>query len=557
MGEIVEPANLVWKLKREKLMGIQWKLQGKATNSPWSNQPKESMKEFTKIPNWLSSNWIHKRWTRNPTWKPINRVKHYLNTQYSWSQQHPTNTCWWNPSSSWKCCLSRLPLLRRTPDQFWHPKRFLTNSSPSTPRRSHWKRYSKKVLPLHHHRTTHQNQRLLLIMGADITLMSTELLKKVQERTKRTNETLKLRKCELNLQAYSHTGLRLNYVAPIHLTVGPMDFVHPVYVSALNTYPLLIGKYLLNRFKPLIDFKHLKIWTQVREPLPCQSLNSNESQCQVTDIAPKSMIDDAVAKPGSGPSTNSKDPLLCSLQEPEPNTGPLQIMTAIDFQGTSVSGTALALWAENSAISLKLFRTLKQRHQGLPHVSTQSATESPTQMTIGTQSPSNDHTDALTKAGALHEESWPFHALPPHPLVAAVTHRQHATGAHTPAPSHIAISPQFAADDLLTLQNTDSSLRTMAAHMSDPLEHPISTTDINTSSELHTLHSIKHMLHLRDGVLTYVPEPLTAPNSLYLTAKGGWCWHTHTMHHAQDTTLSRPPMKHSSKWHTGLACSKM
>ncbi len=173
--------------------------------------------------------------------------------------------------------------------------------------------------------------------------MSTELLKKVQERTKRTNVTLKLQKCELNLQAYLHTGLQLKHVAPIHLTVGPMDLVHPVYVSTLNTYPLLIGKDLLNRFKPLIDFKHLKIWTQVREPLPCQSLDSNESQCQVTDIAPKSMIDDAVAKPGSGPSTNSKDPFLYSLQEPEPNTGPLQITTAIDVQGTSVSDTALAL----------------------------------------------------------------------------------------------------------------------------------------------------------------------------------------------------------------------
>ncbi len=112
-------------------------------------------------------------------------------------------------------------------------------------------------------------------------------------------------------------GLQLKHVAPIHLTVGPMDLVHPVYVSTLNTYPLLIGKDLLNRFEPLIDFKHLKIWTQVREPLPCQSLDSNESQFQVTDIAPKSMIDDAVAKPGSGPSTNSKDPFLCSLQEPE------------------------------------------------------------------------------------------------------------------------------------------------------------------------------------------------------------------------------------------------
>ncbi len=202
--------------------------------------------------------------------------------------------------------------------------------------------------------------------------MSTELLKEVQERTKRTNGTLKLQRCELNLQAHSHTGLQLKHVVPIHLTVGPMDLVHPVYVSTLNTYPLLIGKDLLNRSEPLIDFKHLKIWTQVREPLPCQSLDSNESQCQVTDIAPKSLIDDAVAKPGSGPSTNSKDPFLCSLQEPESNAGLLRIMTAIDVQGTSVSDTALALWIENSAISLKLFRRLKQRHQSLPHVAKHS-----------------------------------------------------------------------------------------------------------------------------------------------------------------------------------------
>ncbi len=116
------------------------------------------------------------------------------------------------------------------------------------------------------------------------------------------------------------------------------------------------------------------MWTKVREPLPCQSLDSNESQCQVTDTALNSLIDDAVSEPGSGPSTNSKDqdPLLCSLQQPESNTGPLQIMTAIDVQVTSVSDAALALWVENSAISLNLFRILKQRHQSLPHVAKHS-----------------------------------------------------------------------------------------------------------------------------------------------------------------------------------------
>ncbi len=110
----------------------------------------------------------------------------------------------------------------------------------------------------------------------------------------------------------------------------------------------------------------------------------------------------------------------------------------------------------------------------------------------------NDQTDALAKAGALHGESWTFQALPPNPSVAAITCRQHATGVQNPTSSHIAISPQFAANDLLTLQNADRTLRTMAAHISDPLTHPISTSDLAASSELRTLHSIKHMLHMRD-----------------------------------------------------------
>ncbi len=65
--------------------------------------------------------------------------------------------------------------------------------------------------------------------------MSTELLKEVQERTKRTNVTLKLQRCELNIQAYFHTGLQLKHVAPIHLTVGPMDLAKFQYTFQHST----------------------------------------------------------------------------------------------------------------------------------------------------------------------------------------------------------------------------------------------------------------------------------------------------------------------------------
>ncbi|KAK2896442.1 hypothetical protein Q8A67_010930 [Cirrhinus molitorella] len=216
----------------------------------------------------------------------------------------------------------------------------------------------------------HIKVEALLDTGADITLMSTELLEEIQERTKGTNGTLRLQRCELNLQAYSHTGLQLKHVAPIHLTVGPMDLVHPIYISPLKTYPLLIGKDLLNRFEPLIDFKHLKMWTQVREPLPLQPVNPNKPQCQTTDIAPKSLSDstESISSPSPSSTSNSKDqdPLLCSLQVTD--SGLCRIMTAIEIQETCVSDAVLSLWAENSAISLKLFKALKQKHKTLPHV---------------------------------------------------------------------------------------------------------------------------------------------------------------------------------------------
>ncbi len=60
----------------------------------------------------------------------------------------------------------------------------------------------------------HIRVEALLDTGADITLMSTKLLKEVQERTKRTNGTLKLQKCKLILKAYSHMGLKTETCGP-------------------------------------------------------------------------------------------------------------------------------------------------------------------------------------------------------------------------------------------------------------------------------------------------------------------------------------------------------
>ncbi|KAL1269622.1 hypothetical protein QQF64_031911 [Cirrhinus molitorella] len=150
----------------------------------------------------------------------------------------------------------------------------------------------------------------LVDTGADLTLMSSQLFDRLQTEAKRQNRTLKCQRCVLNVQSYSQNEVQLEQVAPIHLTIGPMSVVHPVYISPMDSYPLLIGKDLLDRFEPLLDFKQLKIWAQVREPLPPQSPRSLDTDCQVTEV-----MGNLAASCGNAP---SHDPgsrtLLCAFQ---------------------------------------------------------------------------------------------------------------------------------------------------------------------------------------------------------------------------------------------------
>lgn len=58
-------------------------------------------------------------------------------------------------------------------------------------------------IPLEHH----VKMEALVDTGDDITLMSTQILEQNQARTKRTSGNLRLQKCALNIQAYTHMGL--------------------------------------------------------------------------------------------------------------------------------------------------------------------------------------------------------------------------------------------------------------------------------------------------------------------------------------------------------------
>lgn len=110
--------------------------------------------------------------------------------------------------------------------------------------------------------------KALVDTTADITLMSTSLFTRLQNLAAPRNKTLRTRECSLDIQNYSAVGTWMNQVIPIHLSIGPMQLMDPMYISQIKSIPLLISNNLQNRFKPLLDFQCLKIWGQVREPLP-------------------------------------------------------------------------------------------------------------------------------------------------------------------------------------------------------------------------------------------------------------------------------------------------
>ncbi|KAL1258490.1 hypothetical protein QQF64_009067 [Cirrhinus molitorella] len=162
--------------------------------------------------------------------------------------------------------------------------------------------------------------------------------------------------------SYSQNEVQLEQVAPIHLTIGPMSVVHPVYISPMDSYPLLIGKDLLDRFEALLDFKQLKIWAQVREPLPPQSPRSPDTDCQVTEV-----MESLTASRGNAPAMTLVKVMICAFQlAKDLGSDSPQVRADLQLNDVTTTDIILALWADNSAISLTLFDALKRHTPNIP-----------------------------------------------------------------------------------------------------------------------------------------------------------------------------------------------
>ncbi|KAF7709826.1 hypothetical protein HF521_016676 [Silurus meridionalis] len=175
----------------------------------------------------------------------------------------------------------------------------------------------------------------LVDTGADLTLMSTQLFYRLQVEAKRQNRTLKMQKCALNVQSYSQNEVKLEQITPIHLTIGPMSVVHPVYISPMDTYPLLIGKDLLDRFEPLLDFKQLKP-------------KASKTDCQATKV----MGNHTTSREGNLNREQRSRSLPCAFQLTKDSDSYCpRAMESLQLADAATTDIIIAQWADNLAIS--------------------------------------------------------------------------------------------------------------------------------------------------------------------------------------------------------------
>ena len=104
----------------------------------------------------------------------------------------------------------------------------------------------------------------LVDTAADLTVMSWSLYEQLHENSQRNNKYLKFDHCEMKVTGFTENETQLDRLILIKFNVGPMHLVHPVYVSKMEAFPMLLGIDFLKRFEALIDLLNLKIYSQVR-----------------------------------------------------------------------------------------------------------------------------------------------------------------------------------------------------------------------------------------------------------------------------------------------------
>ena len=314
------------------------------------------------------------------------------------------------------------------------------------------------------HQLTHD---ALVDPAAGITLMSPTVCRELQRLAQQSDQNVLLWPCTLDVQAYSTVGTRMTSVALVQLTIGPLTMVHPVYVSPLDSIPLLVGKDLLNRLEPLIDFKHLTIWAQVQQPLPITSLTIPVAQCYVMSI-------EDTKPPGQ---TNGQEPLPEMVREeggwtqaPQTMQAPTDTLHQTDTLLTNALATDVALTSD----------PWESMEEWLPAVS------------------------LPTVCGPTCKQ-----ALTTHPSPAGIE----LTSA--------TFKPAFSCPDALSLPSHDPVLTNRILPLKSNDENPSTGADLSTAPVLEPLLASSATLRPVDGLFVRASKGLTSPQLVVPQSQGG------------------------------------
>uniref|UniRef100_A0A9J7ZNY9 Gypsy retrotransposon integrase-like protein 1 n=1 Tax=Cyprinus carpio carpio TaxID=630221 RepID=A0A9J7ZNY9_CYPCA len=123
----------------------------------------------------------------------------------------------------------------------------------------------------------------------------------------------------------------------------------------------------------------------------------------------------------------------------------------------------------------------------------------------------NDQTDALAKTGALHGEVWSPPEPTPSPNVAVLTRSKRPSPVAVPTSQPLSLTPQISNNDIADMQASDTAIKTILNHLSDPSNHPITQAELTDDSCLRHLYNTRHMLGVQDDILWFAPDDSTAP----------------------------------------------
>uniref|UniRef100_A0A8C2DC19 Peptidase A2 domain-containing protein n=1 Tax=Cyprinus carpio TaxID=7962 RepID=A0A8C2DC19_CYPCA len=121
----------------------------------------------------------------------------------------------------------------------------------------------------------------------------------------------------------------------------------------------------------------------------------------------------------------------------------------------------------------------------------------------------NDQTDTLAKTGALNNRLWSLPTHPPTFKVKVITHSIRTLQTRLPTSEPLTLAPLFTNTNIADKRVSDTSIKTLLNHLSNPSIHPCTLSTLTDNQCLRPLHDTKHMLRAQNNTVGCAPSDIT------------------------------------------------